>query len=190
MLEEDSTRGFSLKGLFTGRNREEKRSTEELEIRRYQASDKDKIWELSCKALDPIFPNQERRKGPRQADFDNIEEAYASEKRADFLVGTVGGKIVAIAGLQQKPEDRDIAEHRRWRVDPDNQRKGYGARMLQAIEDSAREFGYKTIQAVTVTSLKDAIKQYQKNGYQEVKREPLPEEWNLEANWVYFEKQL
>lgn len=162
----------------------------DLQIRRYRPGDKDEVWELSCKALDPYFPNPDRRKNPRQADFDDIEGVYSPGKKADFLIGTVGGKIVAIAGLQKKPEEENVAYLRRWRVDPDYQRRGYGAQMLKAVEDRAREFDYTKIEAITCSLLTDAVEQYPKNGYQETKREPLPVEWNLDAEWVYFEKDL
>ena len=83
-------------------------------------------------------------------------------------MGTVGGRIVAMGGLQRLSDDR--AELRRMRVHPDLQRRGLGARMLSALEQRATELGFRTLTLDTTVQQVPAIRLYTRSGYREIGR--------------------
>ncbi|WP_226012864.1 GNAT family N-acetyltransferase [Halomicrobium salinisoli] len=89
------------------------------------------------------------------ADLERLPDSYAD---GEFLVGTVGGEIVAMgayvplgrgehAGWMADEFDVDgrAAEITRMRVDPDRQRRGHGRRIYRTLERRAAGDGYRTL---------------------------------------------
>jgi GNAT superfamily N-acetyltransferase len=75
-------------------------------------------------------------------DLDDVEAAYI-EPGGEFLVDDVEGRIVAMGGL--RPQGTTRAELKRMRVHPDSQRQGRGRGMLDALEERARDLGFRTL---------------------------------------------
>jgi len=150
-----------------------------LVIRRYQASDKDEVWELHTLALEKTGAHAGR--GPWDEDLANIEEIYLNNN-GDFLIGTINNRIVAMGAL--KKLSKDHVEMKRMRVHPDYQWKGIGTVMLKELEKRAHVLGYKFIQLDTTTKQKAAQQFYLKHGYTEKRRE------KGKFEIIYYEKHL
>ena len=80
-----------------------------------------------------------------------------------FLVIYAGGKPVAGGGL--KRDDDGVAEIKRMYVVPEARRQGLGRRLLEELEDRARELGYARIRLDTGERQPHAQAMYQRAGY-------------------------
>ena len=80
-----------------------------------------------------------------------------------FLVIYAGGKPVAGGGL--KRDDDGVAEIKRMYVVPEARRQGLGRRLLEALEDRARELGYARIRLDTGARQPHAQAMYERAGY-------------------------
>jgi GNAT superfamily N-acetyltransferase len=144
----------------------------DLTIRRYQPGDAERLRALheaamrDADAYDPDVPDD---------DLDAIEATYF-DSGGEFLVGTVGGDVVAMGALRPAadrtapPFDtlRDpAAEVTRMRVDPDHQRQGFGRRLLAALEDRAREMGYRDLFLDTQAHQQAARCLYESSGFEQ-----------------------
>ena len=100
-----------------------------------------------------------------------------------MLVAYLSSEPVGCGAL--KFHNDGIAELKRMWVSPSFRGRGMGKKLLQALEDSAREAGAKIIHLETNKSLVEAKELYRRAGYQEVKpfnSEPYANHW--------FEKKL
>jgi len=80
-----------------------------------------------------------------------------------FLVIYAGGKPVAGGGI--KRDDDGVAEIKRMYVVPAARRQGLGRRLLEALEDRARELGYARIRLDTGARQPHAQAMYERAGY-------------------------
>ena len=80
-----------------------------------------------------------------------------------FLVIYAGGKPVAGGGV--KRDDDGVAEIKRMYVVPSARRQGLGRRLLEALEDEARELGYVRIRLDTGNRQPHAQAMYERAGY-------------------------
>jgi GNAT superfamily N-acetyltransferase len=149
-------------------------------IRRYGASDHDAVWQLHNVALWKVGAHAGN--GPWDDDLHKIEEVYL-DNGGEFLVGLVDGRIVAMGAIRRLTGEK--AEVKRMRVHPDYQRRGLGQQILTALEDRARELGYRTLVLDTAVIQTAARQLYLKNGYHETGRTVLA---GFDA--IMFEKQL
>lgn len=134
-----------------------------MKIRRYIAADHDAVWELHNSAL--LEADAHGGNGPWDDDLHRVEDEYIATG-GEFYVGTVAGRIVAMGGLQRLTDD--MAELRRMRVHPDLQRRGLGRQMLSALEQRARELGFRKLTLDTTLRQTAAISLYTRSGYREV----------------------
>jgi len=140
-------------------------AAEPLRIRRYEPGDRRAVRRLHDGALNEVGAHLGR--GPWDEDLDEIEGAYL-ESGGEFLVGTLGGEIVAMGALRRTSPA--TAEVKRMRVKPALQGHGYGQRLLDALHDRAAELGYSTLHLDTTVQQLAARRLYLKNGYREVGR--------------------
>jgi GNAT superfamily N-acetyltransferase len=139
-----------------------------LKIRQYRWSDLDAVWTLHQIGLaqvgllpgDGVYYDD---------DFPRISEIYLAD-RGDFLIGeVVGHGIVAMGGLRRV--DDQTAEMCRLRVHPEHQRRGYGAQIMEALEQRAGQLGYKLLRGDTTLQQVAALELYRKSGWRELRRE-------------------
>ncbi|MCX5139988.1 MULTISPECIES: GNAT family N-acetyltransferase [unclassified Streptomyces] len=83
-----------------------------------------------------------------------------------FVVGRIGGRAAACAGLLVK--DADTAELTRVYVRPEARGTGGGGLLLGAVESLALELGVRQIRLDTRSDLIEARGLYAKHGYEEV----------------------
>jgi ribosomal protein S18 acetylase RimI-like enzyme len=130
-------------------------------IRRYQAADREAVWELHNLALQEAGAHLGN--GPWDEDLGRIEEVYLAGG-GEFLVGVLDGRLAAMGALKRSSAAR--AEIKRMRVHPDFQRRGLGQAMLDELERGAAALGYQVLHLDTTTRQIAAQKLYHKNGYQ------------------------
>ena len=80
-----------------------------------------------------------------------------------FLVIYAGGRPVAGGGI--KRDEDGVAEIKRMYVVPEARRQGLGRRLLEALEDAARELGYRAVRLDTGARQPHAQAMYERAGY-------------------------
>ena len=110
---------------------------------------------------------------------DLAEEAPAmNAPDGRFLVARVEGTAAACGGVRRLTPTR--AEIKRMWVDADWRGCGLGGRMLTALEDAARDLGYRDVYLDTNGTLTEAIEMYGRAGYHRIRRyndNPYAEAW-------------
>lgn len=117
-----------------------------------------------------------------ETDLDDIAGVYINN-RGDFLVGEHGGGIVAMGAL--RPLSAGRGEIKRMRVHPTMQGRGYGRAVLLALEERARELGYRELELETGVLQAAAIGLYTSHGFVEFKRGKV-----RYMDCIWFEKSL
>ncbi|MFB4318465.1 GNAT family N-acetyltransferase [Actinomadura sp. 21ATH] len=172
----------------------------DLYLRRYRNEDHGTVLDLHREGLAQVG----LRPGDGvyyDHDFFRMEDIYLRND-GEFLVGELDGRIVAMGGLRRADlvpagQDRalggyilggpalDAVEMVRLRVSPDVQRRGYGAAVVEALEQRAAEYGYRVLRADTTELQGPALALYRRFGWTVTRREPIGGIVN-----VYLEKRL
>lgn len=105
--------------------------------------------------------------GEWDADLDEISAVYLSGD-GEFLVGHVGGRLVAMGALRRV--SATTGRITRMRVHPEHQRRGYGRLVLERLERRAAEVGYARLELDTTTLQTAAQALYTSAGYVETGR--------------------
>jgi ribosomal protein S18 acetylase RimI-like enzyme len=151
----------------------------ELAIRRYEPRDKNAVWRVHERTFRATLP---RFLPAVDRDLWNVPNAYLGA--GEFLVGEVDGRIVAVVGFRHK--DERTVELKRLQVRPDAWRRGYGRRVVTALEERARDRGYERAVLRASEHLEAAQSLYRSEDYRETKRERHPA---ADTELVYFEKR-
>ena len=139
--------------------------TQPIAIRRYRPGDREAVRDLHDAALNGVGAHLGT--GPWDADLDAIESVYL-ESGGEFLVGVLGGEVVAMGALRRDPDGR--AWITRMRVSPHLQGQGIGQTLLDGLHRRAEELGYGTLHLDTTVGQVAARRLYEKNGYSETGR--------------------
>ena len=140
--------------------------TARLRIRRYQDADHDAVWALHHRALHDAGAHAGA--GPWDDDLEAIADVYLGQ-RGDFVVGLLGGQLIAMGALRSRSAHR--AEIKCMRVAPHVQGRGFGRLILEHLEQRARELGYTHLHLDTTTGQLAAQALYCAHGYRETGRE-------------------
>lgn len=152
----------------------------DLEIRRYQEADHDAVWDLHNLALHRVGAHAGN--GPWDDDLHRIDEVYLGA-RGEFLVGVLAGRIVAMGALRR--HDDVTAEVTRMRVDPTEQRRGFGRALLCSLTERAVQLGYRHLVLDTTERQVAAIALYRSEGFTETGRGQV-----LGFACIFFAKKL
>jgi GNAT superfamily N-acetyltransferase len=132
-------------------------------IRRFRSSDKAQVRALHELALRGVGALIEGPAGEAlDRDLDDVEASYI-EVSGEFLVDDVDGRIVAMGAL--RPVGSGRAELKRMRVHPEWQRQGRGRSMLDALEQRARDLGFRRLSLDTTAQQVAARSLYTSTGY-------------------------
>lgn len=123
------------------------------------------MWRLHDAALEDAGVHGGR--GSWEDDLRDIAGAYL-DSGGEFLVALAGEDLVGMGGLMRRSSTE--GEIRRVRVRPDFQRRGLGRRILEALEERARELGMGTIRLDTTEEQVAARRLYESAGYRETAR--------------------
>ena len=102
-----------------------------------------------------------------EADLVAVEVFYL-HSRGEFLLGFIGGRLVAMGGLKRLSDD--LAEVRRMRIARDVQGRGCGTLLLRELERRAFQSGVRTLCLETARRRPLTLEFYRKHGYQETGR--------------------
>jgi GNAT superfamily N-acetyltransferase len=140
-------------------------------IRRFRTADKAQVRALHELALRKVSALIDGPAGEAlDRDLDDVEATYI-EPGGEFLVDDVDGRIIAMGGL--RPEGTARAELKRMRVHPDLHRQGRGRAMLDALEQRARDLGFRTLHLDTTEQQVAARALYTSSGYVQTGRGEL-----------------
>ncbi len=136
-----------------------------IAFRRYRPADREAVRNLHDDALRDVGAHLED--GEWDSDLDAIESVYL-ENGGEFLVGVLGGEVVAMGALRRDPDGR--AWITRMRVSPRLQARGIGQTLLDRLHRRAAELGYETLHLDTTVGQTAAQRLYERNGYRETGR--------------------
>jgi ribosomal protein S18 acetylase RimI-like enzyme len=121
-----------------------------------------------------------------ETDLGDIAGVYLNNC-GDFLVGEHDGagtlRVVAMGAL--RPLSAERGEIKRMRVHPSMQGRGYGRAVLLALEERARQLGYRELELETGVLQTAAIGLYTSHGFVEFKRGKV-----RHMDCIWFEKPL
>ncbi len=103
--------------------------------------------------------------------------------RGQFLLVRCAGRPRGCGAV--KVLDDGVGEIKRMWLHPELRGRGVGRRLLEALEDSARELGVSRVRLDTSSHLPDALRLYRAAGYREI---PAYNDNPYAAHW--FEKRL
>jgi ribosomal protein S18 acetylase RimI-like enzyme len=130
-----------------------------LKIRSFEPADAAAVWALHNEALKETGAHAGN--GPWDEDLRDPASAYLSQG-GEFLVGLLGGELVAIGAL--RPTSADSAEIKRMRIAPRYQRQGLGTRILEELERRAQSRAFSRLHLDTTSQQKAAQQFYLRHG--------------------------
>lgn len=151
-----------------------------IELRSFRPEDADGVWQLHDAALEAAGVHGGR--GPWEADLDDVGATYLAAG-GEFLVAHEGGTVIGMGGLL--PHSTKRGELKRMRVHPDFQGRGLGRRILEALEQRARDLGLRELCLDTTEEQQAARRLYESAGYRETGRRATSR-----FTFVDFEKSL
>ena len=83
--------------------------------------------------------------------------------RSGFLLARWDGHAVACGAF--RPLTDEMAEIKRMYVEPTYRGRGVGRRLLEALEEAARQAGYTRVRLETGTAQPEALRLYETGGY-------------------------
>ena len=149
-------------------------------IRDWQKSDREKAAEVIKTVLAEYgLPWQ-----PELADRDviEVEDAYLNVG-GEFWVVEQDAVIVGTAAYQPIARGKNAVEIRKMYLLPEIRSKGLGKYLLLELEKAIAIQNYQEIWLETVTILKEAVKLYERNGY-----EPAEGVETARCDLVYFKR--
>jgi putative acetyltransferase len=132
-------------------------------IRDWQPSDR----QAAAMLIDSVLEEYGLGTEPCGADQDvlKVEEAYWSTG-GEFWVVERQGHLVGTGGYYPVGRGERAAEIRKMYLRPEARGQGLGRYLLQALEQAIAAKGFQQIWIETATVLKEAVKLYERNGYQ------------------------
>jgi len=101
-------------------------------------------------------------------EVDRMSAAYSGDKAMYFVIDQ-GGQVLGGAGVGPLPEaDDDVCELKKMYMLRDGRGRGYGKALLDRCLEAARRLGYRRCYLETLTTMREARKLYEKNGFHRI----------------------
>ncbi len=117
--------------------------------------------------------------------FTNLVPARMGDARSAFVIARRRGQAIGCGAI--RPLEADVGELKRIYVLTEWRGQGIARRILAALEEFGRQFGYRTVRLETGALQAAAIRLYESEGYRRIRC------WGEEADdpmSVCFEKSL
>ena len=98
------------------------------------------------------------------ADLNDLENNYFERGGLFEVLEDAGGNLLGTIGLF--PIDAETVELRKMYFSKELRGRGYGKRTLERMIEKSRELGFKRIYLETASVLKEAIRLYERFGFQ------------------------
>ena len=103
------------------------------------------------------------------ANLDKLSEYYLADKSKRFyFIALENETIIGGIGLAEVEFFDDCAELQKLYLIDEAKGRGLGTKLIELVEDKARELGYRRLYLETHTNLEAAIHLYEKCGYREI----------------------
>lgn len=149
----------------------------DLDVRRFEAGDGPAVRDLHERALRDAGDFVEDTPEPDLQDVPGhyLDGEGEGDGTGEFLVGERADEIVAMVAYHPASEwiladrfsfDVETAELTRMRVDPDQQRRGFGERIYTELERRARDAGYDQLVLDVSEDNESARRFYEDQGFE------------------------
>lgn len=136
-------------------------------VRRVEKKDSPQLAHI-IRTVMPEFGASGKGFAIHDKEVDDIFDAY-NHKRAAYFVCESNGKIIGGGGIAPlEGGDPSICELKKMYFLPEARGKGLGQRVLTNCLKEARHIGFKQCYLETFNTMKDAMKLYEKNGFQKI----------------------
>ena len=130
---------------------------------------------------------EEYRWGPVFCDYAaHIAETFARSEREEFFAAVIDGQPAGCIMLCAA-EEPTVGQLRLFLGEKAYRGTGVGTALMNALLEKARECGYQKLILWTAAPLVDAIRLYQKYGFQKTEEQPNTR-WSLDGETVMEEK--
>jgi len=102
--------------------------------------------------------------------LDHLSDSYGKDNARYFVLADYKGEVIGGIGFSGFEAMKDTAELQKLYLKDSAKGSGLGYKLIEHVEDSMREAGYKYSYLETHDVLKAAIHLYEKSGYKEIKR--------------------
>lgn len=103
-------------------------------------------------------------------EVDSMAESYSTPRARYYVIEDQTGRIVGGSGIAQlQGGDPDTCELKKMYFYPEARGLGLGQKLLEMLEDDARERDFAKMYLETVDRMTQAVRFYERNGFQ-----PLP----------------
>ncbi len=122
-------------------------------------------------------------------ELDHLSQYYAekSHERVYFIAETEAGEVVGGIGMERFAGFHSCGEIQKLYVSDQCKRQGIGQRLLEKIETYAKEQGIQRLYLETHSNLQEAVRLYERNGYQKISR---PKEVVHSTMDLFYSKEL
>jgi GNAT superfamily N-acetyltransferase len=104
--------------------------------------------------------------GPADARTSTVAPDEMVPPNGAFVVVAAGGRPVAGGGVRRLSDG--VGEIKRMFVLPEARGQGHARRLLDALEDAARDLGFHRVRLDTAASMTTAMALYRRAGYREI----------------------
>jgi GNAT superfamily N-acetyltransferase len=158
---------------------------EGVHFRNYQESDTEALSGLFIRAIQTVYPDLED--GPWISGLHDIERTYL-DTGGVFRVGVEQGVDIAMGGIKRvSSQDGEIV---RFAVEPAKHKKGIGQALLEDLESCAVQLGMVGLVLDTTAGQVDAIRLYERNGYNLVDRRMVNHPTGKIFDTLFYAKSL
>jgi GNAT superfamily N-acetyltransferase len=131
-----------------------------MEVRRLPVTDP-----LVAPLLAGLAAEYEQRYGPND-ELASVDPAEFDPPDGAFLVLVDADDVIAGGGIHRL--SGSLAEVKRMWTSPARRRQGHAGTVLRALEDAARDLGYRTIRLETGPRQPEAVALYESAGYRSI----------------------
>jgi putative acetyltransferase len=139
-----------------------------ISIRKIKSTDNPQIRDI-IRTVMPEFGASGQGFAIHDNEVENMYAAYSGD-RCSYFVCEINGQLVGGGGVAPlQGGDENTCELKKMYFLPSGRRRGLGQQVLSACLKAAKELGFEYCYLETFNTMKDAMKLYEKNGFEKIK---------------------